>query len=249
MATRREWKKAQRGRNLVKRKKRFLALGEAVVLLLMIGIFGFFAIKKNSTSSVSKTEEIVTVTKPADELEPKEELVQVQMNAIEPVVFLAEHTITHSSSSNRDTNLAVCAKIINGKTDGYILFPDEKFSYRKVIGNPDTKRGFKPAGEIQNGKPSTGIGGGVCQVMSTINSAIHKTDLKTDDKHLHAETHRLTITYLNPSRGDKEASVAYSSGKDFWFINTLDYPIRIKVKTKAGNVTVQIFSVPRELSN
>ena len=86
-------------------------------------------------------------------------------------------------------------------------------------------------------------------MMSTINSAIQKTDQKTDAKYLHAETHSLTSTYLNPSRGDKEASVAYSSGKDFWFINTLDYPIRIKVKTKAGNVTVQIFSVPRELSN
>lgn len=252
MATRREWKKDRRGRNAIKRRRFFMSLKVGGILVCTGVLYiGLFQMKKNPISSVSETEEIVTVVQATEKpkSEPEEKWVRANMNVLEPVVFLAEHTIAHSSSFNRDTNLAVCAKIINGKTDGYILFPGEKFSYIKVIGNPDTKRGFKPAGEIQNGKSSTGIGGGVCQVMSTINSAIQKTDQKTDAKHLHAEMHSLTSTYLNPSRGDKEASVAYSSGKDFWFINTLDYPIRIKVKAKAGNVTVQIFSVPRELSN
>lgn len=243
-----EWKKAQRGRKFIKRRRMFLRFGTSILLVgVIFGVIVVFQIKKTPSATVSEIPETVAAVSTAEP--PKEVL--VQMNAIEPVVLLAEHTIMHPSSPNRDENLAVCARIINGKTNGYILMPGKKFSYIKVIGNPDIKRGFKEAGEIRDGEPVDGVGGGVCQVMSTINSAVHKTRLKTDVKHLHAEKHSLPSTYLNPAKGDKEASVAFSSGKDFWFINTLDYPIRIKVKAKNGNVTVKIFSVPtqKEISN
>lgn len=168
----------------------------------------------------------------------------------EPTVveeMIAEHTIGNpASTQDRNLNMSLAAEIINGSTGGYILKPGEKFSWLNVVGNPTEERGFKKAPVIINGSSVPDWGGGVCQVSSTINSAIQKTDQRTDDGYLYVEAHSISKkkppAYLKEDRGDKEASVAYSSQKDFWFINTLEYTIRINVETIEDEVTVRIFS-------
>lgn len=243
MNARRQWKKRQRRRSCFRIRK-IIVIG---FIILTGGCISIVALNFDSSNKEKfnaqketklKTEQNINEVKAKPV--KKEKFIAKSVNKEK---LIAKHTITHLSSSNRDQNLARAAEIINGDTKGFILKPGEKFSYIKVIGNPTIKKGFKEAGEIRNHKPTTGIGGGVCQVMSTINSAIQKTNQKTDKKHLHAESHSIPSTYIKLERGDKEASVAYSSGKDFWFINTAKYSIRILVKAKKGNVTVKIFAI------
>lgn len=162
--------------------------------------------------------------------------------------LIAEHTIDNPNSKpDRNANLSAVADIINGETNGYILEPGEKFSWIEVVGKTTEEKGFKKAPEYQNGKLVQGMGGGICQVSTTINSTIQKTEQKTDEEYFHAEPHSITLktgkppVYIKPERGDKEASVASSVGKDFWFVNSLGHSIRIYIETNGGAVTVKIF--------
>ena len=133
--------------------------------------------------------------------------------------------------------------------DYYVLLPEETFSYLEVVGDTTLEKGFLEAGVILYGEPATGIGGGVCQVTTTLNSALQKIpDLKKDKEHLHAEKHNANkpLAYINPANGDLEASVAFSNDKDFWVVNTLDYPMMFKFEIEKGKVTVRIFGVIEE---
>lgn len=168
-----------------------------------------------------------------------EKRINIEPERVEEVL-IAEHTINNpSSEANRNINMALASKRING----YILKPGEKFSWLEIVGNPTAEDGYKEAGEIKEGKKTRGIGGGICQVSSTISTAIQKTAQKVDVEHFHAETHSLDVGYLATKKGDKEASVAYTSQKDFWFISTLENPIKIDVIAWEGSVTVKIFEI------
>lgn len=197
--------------------------------------------EKVESTEVSQIEETEAETESALETEEEEDVTIVEE-------LIAEHTIDNPNSKpDRNTNLAAAADIINGETDGYILKPGEKFSWIEVVGKTTEEKGFKKAPEYQNGKLVQGIGGGICQVSTTINSTIQKTEQKTDEEYFHAEPHSITLktgkppAYIKPERGDKEASVASSVGKDFWFVNSLEYSIRMHIETNGGGVTVQVF--------
>lgn len=161
--------------------------------------------------------------------------------------LVAKHTIPNPASpAGRNHNLANLAKMINeytGGKNGYVLLPGEKFDYFEIVGG-QTKRkdGFVNGGMIIYGRPSSGVGGGVCQVTTTICSAVWKTKLKKGKKYLHAEKHSVEdISYIKPERGDKEASVAFASKKNFWFVNTSKNPIRLYIKAKGGKTTAEIY--------
>lgn len=152
--------------------------------------------------------------------------------------LLSKHTIKNpNSSGNRNVNMKVAGEIINGKDNkGYILEPNKTFSWLKVVGNTTEEKGFKPATVIKNRQYVQDFGGGVCQVSSTINSAVIKAGLNTQ-----AQKHSLSSSYIGPN--DYEATVAYSSGKDLLFKNTFKYPIKIKVSTNCGSVTVKVYKM------
>lgn len=155
--------------------------------------------------------------------------------------LLVKYSIKNQSSyGNRNVNLAVAASIINGKNKGYILNPGEKFSWLEVVGDPNEEKGFKLAPIIKNKQHDMGYGGGICQVSSTLYSAAYAAGI-IKRGHYYAQKHSLKSSYINSEIGDKEATVSYSAKVDFWFENTLKYPIRIKVKTNEGTVTVKIF--------
>lgn len=194
--------------------------------------------EKVESTEVSQIEETEAETESALETEEEEDVTIVEE-------LIAEHTIDNpNSGTNRNTNMAVAAQIINeatGGTEGYILKPEEKFSWLEVIGNTTEEKGFKKAGVIINRKSVQDWGGGVCQVSSTINSAIQKTGQKTDKEHFYAQRHSLKSSYIKKERKDKEATVSFDSKVDFWFISTLEYPIRIQLLTDGGSVTAKIY--------
>ena len=133
-----------------------------------------------------------------------------------------------NSSANRAYNVGRASDSL----DGVILMPGDTFSFNQTIGNPSLKNGYKVAPVFENGKTSEGVGGGVCQVSSTLYSAVLYADLDVTERY----NHSLTVAYV--PRG-QDATVAYGS-LDFKFRNSTDYPIKISSKVSGRKITVSI---------
>lgn len=151
---------------------------------------------------------------------------------------LASYSSTYSAAATaRASNVARAAESVNGT----ILLPGETFSYNSVIGNPSLANGYKVAPIFENGKSSEGVGGGVCQVSSTLYSAVLYANLEIVER----RNHSLTVAYVPKGQ---DATVSYGS-IDFKFKNNTDHPVRVDAQAKGGKCTVRIIgtkTVPGE---
>lgn len=146
--------------------------------------------------------------------------------------ILQEHTVYHKSNYNRDNNLKIAAKMLSNT----VILPGEEFSFFEIIGEPNEQKGFKEAGVIINHKSATALGGGICEVATSLNTVVVNAGIKTN-----ARNHSVNVGYLNST--DHEATVTYDSRIDLKFTNTLKYPIMIEQSVKGGNVTTKLFKV------
>ena len=142
--------------------------------------------------------------------------------------LITTSTTRYQPDTDRASNVELAAASINGT----VLQPGETFSYNKVVGPRTSERGYKIAPVYINGEHSEGLGGGVCQVSSTIYAGLKYAGLKATERHEHS----LPVNYL-PSGYD--ATVAYGS-LDLKFKNTFDKPIVIETKTDRGILTINI---------
>ncbi len=168
-----------------------------------------------------------TVTVPITVTEPK-----ISTDDLSSKLFkdkLGSQTSSFSSSaSNRINNIALAAK----KIDGVILNPGEEFSYNGTVGQRTEAAGFKKAGAYANGEVVQEVGGGICQVSSTLYCAALYANLKISDR----TNHYFPVNYL-PSGLD--ATVSWKS-PDFKFVNDRDYPIKISAKCDTSKKTLTI---------
>lgn len=144
--------------------------------------------------------------------------------------LLGEFTTTFSTSKvNRSTNLRLAAEKINGT----VLLPGETFSYNKIVGERTIAAGFKEAGVYVNGELVDGLGGGICQISSTVFNAALFANLKIKEVHYHP----YVSSYVPIGR---DATVAYGS-KDFQFINSRKYAIKIECYASGGVAKCKIY--------
>lgn len=141
-----------------------------------------------------------------------------------------------SSSSNRAHNVSLASESIND----VVLMPGDEFSYNNTIGNPNAERGYKIAGVYENGKVSEGVGGGVCQVSSSLYSAVLYADLEIVERH----NHSMTVGYVP---NGQDATVSYGV-IDFRFKNNTDYPVKVKSVVNKRKLTVSIIGTEYEPS-
>lgn len=143
--------------------------------------------------------------------------------------IMAKYFTSYSgSSANRCQNIALAAS----KIDGYVLNPGERFSYNKVVGPRTEAAGFKNAHVYVGTKVVDGIGGGICQVSSTLYNAVVLADLKTVTR----VNHSMPVSYVPLGR---DATVSYGT-IDYVFENNKSYPISIKAKTEGTTLTISI---------
>lgn len=133
-----------------------------------------------------------------------------------------------SSTANRAYNVTRATQSVNGR----ILLPGEVFSYNAAIGNPSLANGYKMATVYANGKQKEGVGGGVCQVSSTLYSAVLYADLEIVER----RSHSMTVSYVPKGQ---DATVVYG-GQDFKFRNNTDAPIKIEATASGRVCTVRI---------
>ena len=134
-------------------------------------------------------------------------------------------------NKDRNTNLKIAA----AKIDGTILSPGEEFSYNKIVGARSIEAGYKEAKIYQNGQVVDGLGGGICQISSTLYNAAILANLDITERF----NHQFITSYVKPGR---DATVAYGS-KDLKFKNNRIYPIRIDVYVSNGMATVDIYGI------
>ena len=169
----------------------------------------------------------LTITKP-----------KVTLNDIGSEAFpdkLATFTTRYDASDkDRTSNLIIACRKINGK----VVSADETFSYNKALGARTAQAGYKNAKVYENGEVVDGIGGGICQISSTLYNSVLMSNLKIVER----RNHQFVTSYVPAGR---DATVVYGM-TDFKFKNTRKYPIRIMASAQNGIATVSIYGIKEE---
>lgn len=139
-----------------------------------------------------------------------------------------------ASNRNRTTNLTLAANKVNGT----VLMPGETFSYNKVVGARTISAGYKEAPIYVEGRVEDGLGGGICQITSTLYNAVVYANLEITQR----TNHQFVPSYVTASR---DATVVYGS-IDFQFKNNRDYPIKLVCSVSGGVANFQIFGMKQE---
>lgn len=147
---------------------------------------------------------------------------------------LGTFTTSYSTSGGpRSANVANGCSLINGTT----MYPGDEFSAYEVVSPFTEENGYYMAGSYLNGQVVDSLGGGICQVTTTLYNAVLLSELEVTERY----NHSMIVTYVDPSA---DAAIAESSGKDFKFKNNLEYPIYIEgVTTPEKQITFTIYGV------
>ena len=136
-----------------------------------------------------------------------------------------------SSSYSRSTNIALAAEKING----VVVLPGETFSYNQTVGQRTTAAGFKSAPAYSNGEVVQEVGGGICQVSSTLYNAVLYANLEIVERY----NHGFKPSYVKPGL---DATVSWG-GPDFKFKNNRNYPIKIITDTSGKVIHIYIYGL------
>lgn len=142
---------------------------------------------------------------------------------------LSSYDSPHTSIANRTRNLELACEAI----DGTIINDGEIFSFNNIVGERTASRGYKPAAVYVKGDTEDQLGGGVCQVASTIYLCALMADLEIVER----SCHYFQVTYV-PMGMD---ATVYWGSLDFKFKNNTGYPIRIDASVSNGYVHISIY--------
>ena len=137
-----------------------------------------------------------------------------------------------SSGADRSANVSNGCSLINGAT----VYPGEEFSAYQAVSPFSEENGYHLAGSYLNGMVVESLGGGICQVSTTLYNAVLLSELQVTERH----NHSMEVSYVQPSA---DAAIAESAGKDFRFVNNLEYPIYIEGSTQDKHITFTIYGV------
>ncbi len=135
---------------------------------------------------------------------------EITTDVIGGMYGLIDYAITNASSSSRSrlNNITLAMSMINGAK----LAPGETFSFNEQVGKRTADRGFKMATAYSGGEVTEQLGGGICQVSTTLFNAAVKSDMRIDERH----NHSLTVHYVDKG---KDATVDWGH-QDLKFTNT-----------------------------
>lgn len=158
-------------------------------------------------------------------------------------VLLAEYETSYAYKGEK-VGRAQNIELASSKMNGFILNPNEVFSYNKLVGPRTEKAGFKKAKEILFGDLVEGIGGGVCQVAGTLHAAVQYAGLEI----VESTQHTRYSTYIEPGL---DSTVDWNIPRDLKFKNNYPFPVNIvfsirKEKNKAY-LKAQIFGEQKVL--
>ena len=122
-----------------------------------------------------------------------------------------------TSASARVANVENGCRLLNGIT----LYPGEEFSTLELVTPFSVENGYQMAGSYLNGMVVDSLGGGICQVSTTLYNAVLRAELEVTQRH----NHSMSVSYVPLSA---DAAIAESAGKDFRFKNNKEHPIYVE---------------------
>ena len=137
----------------------------------------------------------------------------------------------NAADKDRTTNLVLACKKLNGK----VIMPGETLSYNETLGPRTYAAGYRNGKIYENGQVVDGLGGGICQISSTLYNAALMSDMEIVER----RNHQFVTSYVDEGR---DATVVYGL-TDFKFKNTRKYPIRIVASASGGVATISIFGI------
>lgn len=138
-------------------------------------------------------------------------------------------TSFNAGNISRSKNVANAARLINGS----VVYPGETFSVHDAISPMTEENGYYAAPSYNNGEVVDSIGGGVCQVSTTLYNAVLLAELEIVER----SPHSMVVTYVKPSM---DAAIA-GDYKDFKFRNNTDVPIYIEGGTVSGTIYFRLY--------
>ena len=145
---------------------------------------------------------------------------------------LSNFTTKYSrGEKDRSNNVELAASKING----VVLGPGDVFSYNTVVGKRTEEEGFKKAHVYAGGKIIDGLGGGICQVSTTLYNTVLFAGLEVVER----RNHNMLVGYVPPGR---DATVSYGS-IDFKFKDNYGTPVKIASSANKGTLNIRILGI------
>lgn len=172
--------------------------------------------------------------------------VEIQFETVEPEIttedlegklfrdVLSSYSTEGGGTESRIQNITLAAQ----SCDGVVLMPGETFSYNDTVGERTVERGYQEASAYNNNQVVQEVGGGICQVSSTIFAAVLGTDLDIVER----VNHSLTVSYMPMGM---DATVSWG-GPDLKFRNNTDYPVQLSVTYEDGVVSAQVIGTKED---
>lgn len=179
------------------------------------------ATKPNANNKIQHVSTLCSFEMPFYDLQPQDLTVRSKF-----------YTSYSSSTAERKSNIALASKSLNN------VFVDvgTEFSFNRTVGARTENRGYKTAKIIVGGKFVDGVGGGVCQVSTTLYNAVLLAGLEITEYHPHS----LPVSYIAPSFD----AMVNSGNADLRFVNNTHNPIVIKANTTDSVLTIEIIGEP-----
>jgi vancomycin resistance protein YoaR len=140
---------------------------------------------------------------------------------------------TYGGIASRLHNVALVAELI----DGTLVAPGQTFSFNGTTGERTAEKGFQEAPVIINGELQTGLGGGICQVSTTVFNAAYEAGLEIDERTNHA-------LYISHYPLGRDATVNYPD-LDLKFTNDTDHWLLVRTFVGSGSLTVNLYGTPQ----
>ncbi|NTV89136.1 MAG: vanomycin resistance protein VanB, partial [Clostridiales bacterium] len=212
-----------------------LVNGEVVITPHVMGVYVDKALLASAAAELVKTEDSETVV-PVSTTQPA-----ITFEMAKEKLFsdtLATYRTHFSTSTVNDQNRSENIKLAVAKIDGKILLPGEEFSFNDTVGPRSEDGGYKTAHTYVAGKVVDGIGGGICQVSSTLYNAVLKADLSVVER----RNHMFTVGYVPYGQ---DATVSFGT-TDFRFKNSTNWPLKLSASVSKNNYVSFTFTGTNE---
>ena len=198
-----------------------------VTLIILLAIIAFFVFRNSNNAFYNKNSATRLST-----------ISNMQNNSSNNISKTSEEEISSFSTAIKDneqgrlTNISLTCSALNNT----IVKKGETFSFNNVVGKPTVQRGYQEASIIINHKTERGIGGGNCQVSSTLyNAVLNIPNLAIIERHEHGKD----VTYVPEG---KDAAVSFGS-LDFKFRNDTQNDIKIEAASNNQTITIRLIQI------
>jgi vancomycin resistance protein YoaR len=160
------------------------------------------------------------------------ELSTARVKALGITELVGGYTTYFGGDPNRIHNVQLVARLI----DRHLITPGSTFSFNKTTGERNAAKGFLEAPVIINGELKNGLGGGVCQVSTTVFNAAYEAGLSITERHNHA-------LYIDHYPLGRDATVNYPD-TDLKFVNDTEHWLLVETIIGSASLTVRLYGTP-----